>query len=185
MKLLTPIFLGAALVVGCAAPALNAQTYQDDQNRQANTQAYSAGYAQGQADARGSAVRNDVATSQWVRDDDRRAYQQGYDAGYDNVVNRTPEPGAAVVPPGPAVPPPAAGLPGDQQARQFGYEDGLAAGRHDAMKGDKFKPEDHDLYKNGLHGWTASLGTKDQFKQLYREAFVKGYEEGFRGPGQR
>jgi hypothetical protein len=179
MKLLTPILLGAALVVGCAAPALAApQNYQDDQNRQANTQAYSAGYAQGQADARGNVVRNDVATSQWVRDDDRRAYQQGYDAGYDNVANR---PGDAAV-----VPPSAASLPpGDQQAKQFGFQDGLAAGRHDAMKGDKFKPEDHDLYKNGLHGWTASLGTKDQFKQLYREAFVKGYEEGFRGTGGR
>ncbi len=81
---------------------------------------------------------------------------------------------------------PAANLaPGDQQARQFGYQDGLAAGRHDVMKGDKFKPEDHDLYKNGLHGWTAALGTKDQFKQLYRESFVKGYEEGFRGTGPR
>jgi hypothetical protein len=180
MKLLTPILLGAALVVGCAAPAL-AQNYQDDQSRQANTQAYSAGYAQGQADARGNAVRNDVATSQWVRDDDRRAYQQGYDSGYDNVMNRS---GDAAIPPQSAVPPAAGSLSeGQQQSRQFGYQDGLAAGRHDQLKGDKFKPEDHDLYKNGLHGWTPALGTKDQFKQFYREAFVKGYEEGFRGNG--
>ena len=184
MKLLTPIFLGAALLVGCAAPTLLAQqSYQDEQNRQANTQAYSSGYAQGQADARGNAVRNHVATSQWVRDDDRRAYQQGYDAGYDNVMSRS---GDAAVPPQAAVPPAAANLsPGDQQAKQFGYQDGLAAGRHDQMKGDKFKPENHDLYQDGLHGWTASLGAKDQFKQLYREAFVKGYEEGFRGTATR
>ena len=175
MKLLMPILLGAALVVGCAAPALAApQNYQEDQSRQANTQAYSAGYSQGQADARSHATRNDQPGSQWVSSADQLAYTQGYDAGYNHAINNADNVN------------PAANLaPGDQQARQFGYQDGLAAGRHDVMKGDKFKPEDHDLYKNGLHGWTAALGTKDQFKQLYRESFVKGYEEGFRGTGPR
>jgi len=176
MKPWIPILLGAALVAGCAAPALasSPQNYQDEQNRQANTQAYSAGYTQGQADARNHNPRNDQPGSAWVSNGDQLAYTQGYDSGYDNILTRA------------EVPPAAANLPpSDQQAKQFGYQDGLAAGRHDAMKGDKFKPEDHDLYKNGLHGWTTALGTKDQFKQLYREAFVKGYEEGFRGTGPR
>jgi len=179
MKQWMPILLGAALVAGCAAPALasSPQNYQDEQNRQANTQAYSAGYTQGQADARNHNPRNDQPGSAWVNSGDQLAYTQGYDAGYDNAKTRAAD--AAAVPP-------AANLsPGDQQAKQFGYQDGLAAGRHDALKGDKFQPEHHDLYKNGLHGWTPSLGAKDQFKQLYREAFVKGYEEGFRGTGPR
>ncbi len=179
MKPWMPILLGAALIAGCAAPALawSPQQYQSDQqmDRDRNTQAYSDGYAQGQADARTHATRNDQPlSSRWTKDDDQRAWRQGYDAGFDNITTHADT--AA----------PAADLShGDQQAKQFGYQDGLAAGRHDQLKGDKFKPEDHDLYKNGLHGWTTSLGTKDQFKQLYREAFVKGYQEGFRGTGPR
>ena len=175
---LTSLLLGAAMMAGCAAPALasSAQQYQSDQDRdrERNTQAYNDGYAQGQADARGHAIRNDRATSQWSKDDDQRAYRQGYDAGYNNIANDHAS-AATESPMG----------HGDREASQFGYQDGLAAGRHDQMKGDKFKPQDHDLYKDGTHGWTASLGTKDQFKQLYREGFVKGYEEGYRGPGPR
>jgi hypothetical protein len=176
MKPWMPILLGAALIAGCAAPALasSPQQYQSDQqmDRDRNTQAYSDGYAQGQADARSNGTRNDQATSRWSKDDDLRAYRQGYDAGYDNITTR----GDTAAP--------ATDIPhGIDQAKHFGYDDGLAAGRHDQMKGQKFKPEDHDLYKNGLHGWTPAIGTKDQFKQLYREAFVKGYEEGFRGTG--
>lgn len=176
MKLVLSTLLGAALMAGCAAPALaSPQNYQADQSRQANTQAYSAGYSQGQADARSHATRNHEPGAQWTSSADQLAYTQGYDAGYNHSMNNEAD-----------NPNPAADMPqGDQQARQFGYEDGLAAGRQDARKSDKFNPEHHDLYKNGLHGWTAALGTKDQFKQLYREAFVKGYEEGFRGTGPK
>jgi hypothetical protein len=184
MKLSLPILLGSVLAMGCALPALangvgSPQQYQNDQDRDRdrNTQAYNDGYAQGQADARGHAIRNDQPTAQWTKDDDMHAYRQGYDAGYENIMNggremhgdRDADHMAS----------------GDRQAEQFGYQDGLAAGRHDQMKGEKFKPADHDLYKDGTHGWTASLGTKDQFKQLYREGFMKGYQDGYQGTGPR
>ena len=182
MKLSLHLFLGAVLAAGCAVPALAqdgsySPQYQNDQDRDRarNTQAYNDGYAQGQADARSHAIRNDQPTSQWTKEDDNRAYRQGYDAGYQNIMGGGRD----------------ANMPrdnmgsGDRQAEQFGYQDGLAAGRHDQMKGDKFKPADHDLYKDGTHGWTASLGPKDQFKQLYREAFMKGYQDGYQGSGPR
>jgi hypothetical protein len=165
--------LAAPLMVHAAPPA--PQPFQTDQqlDRDRNTQAYTEGYAQGQSDARSHASRNDQPTSQWSKNDDQQAYRQGYDAGYQNVETN-----------GNAMPADRMGH-GDNQAQQFGYQDGLAAGRQDQMKGNKFKPEDHDLYKSGTHGWTSELGTKDQFKQLYREAFIKGYEAGFRGNGPR
>lgn len=53
------------------------------------------------------------------------------------------------------------------------------------MKGHAFDPHGHGLYRNGLQGWTSTFGTKDQYRDLYREAFVKGYEEGYRGNGPR
>jgi len=172
MKIWMPIFLGAALAVGCAAPTLArpnpaAPQYQGDQesDRQRNTQAYSEGYAQGQDDARGNAIRNDRPTAQWTKDDDRQAYREGYNAGFDDIRGGS----SSVM------------AHGNRQAQQFGYDDGLAAGRQDRRKGNKFNPQDHDLYKSATHGWTAELGTPYQFKQLYRESYVKGYEEGYRG----
>ena len=180
MKPCMPVVLGAALLVGCAAPVLasSAPQYQNDQqmDRERNTQAYNDGYAQGQTDARSRLTRNDQATSRWTKDDDTRAYRQGYDAGYDNIINGGNAPAVAAPIP--------RDLPhGDQQATQFGYQDGLAAGRADQQKGHNFDPHGHGLYKNGMHGYTSTLGTKDQYKDLYREAFVKGYEEGYRGTG--
>ncbi len=181
MKLSMPILLSPVLAVGCAVPVLaNASTVpfqQTDQqmDRQRNTQAYGDGFAQGQADARNHAMRNDQPTAQWTKDDDQQAYREGYDAGYQNIMN-----GGAT---GTAAVPAERMSHGDQQAQQFGYQDGLAAGREDQMKGKSFKPQDHDYYKKALHGWTPDLGTQDQFKQLYREGFVKGYEEGYKGTG--
>lgn len=172
MKPFLPAILGAALIAGCAAPALASPQYSDQQTaRQQNTNAYSQGFAQGQADARNHVPSNDQPGPTYTTATDQQAYSQGYDAGYNHTANET-----------------ATTLPmahGDQQARQFGYEDGLAAGRHDAMKGDTFRPASHDLYKNATHGWTTALGTKAQFQQLYREAFLKGYQEGFKGTDSR
>jgi len=181
MKLFMPILLGAAMVAGCAALAVAAprQQYQSDQerDRERNTQAYNDGYAQGQADARSHAIRNDQASSRYTKDDDTRAYRQGYDSGYDNIMNNGSARDNAGIP---------ASMPhGDQEATQFGYQDGLAAGRADQRKGHQFDPHGHGLYKDGEHGWTSTLGTKDQYKNLYREAFVKGYEDGYRGTGPR
>src|SRR5579862_1003536 len=169
MKLSMSTVLGAVLALGCASPAFaHARAvgqYQDDgqATRQRNTQAYSDGFAQGQADARSNATRNDAPTSQWTQVDDQQAYRQGYDAGYAHTMNSAES----------AVPGQRMGH-GDQQAGQFGYQDGLAAGREDQMKGKGFRPQEHELYKHGDHGWTSTLGTKDQFKQIYREGFMKG-----------
>jgi len=174
MKPLMPILLGAALIAGCAAPALaSPRPYQDqtDQSRQANTRAYSAGYSQGEADARSHNSRNDQPGSQRVSSADQLAYTQGYDAGYNHAINHESDATTTQL------------APGEQQAKQFGYQDGLAAGRQDRRKGDTFKPASHDFYKDATHGWTPALGPKEQFKPLYREGFMQGYEQGYKGTG--
>ena len=176
MKLFMPMILGAALAAGCAVPAAAAMPqYQsdNDRDRQRNTQAYDDGYSQGQSDARSHVSRStSPVSSQWTKDDDTRAYRQGYDAGYDNIMNGDRAAASSE---------PRMSTDSNRQAEQFGYQDGLAAGRKDARKGDHFKPEDHDYYKDGDHGWTASLGTKENFKQFYRQGFVRGYNEGYKG----
>jgi hypothetical protein len=62
-------------------------------------------------------------------------------------------------------------------ARQ-GYAAGFNQGQADASRGKKFKPTDSDAYE---HAKIPKGMDKDRFKQEFREAFVKGYSNGFKG----
>lgn len=69
-------------------------------------------------------------------------------------------------------------------AQQIGYQDGITDGRNDALKRKKFKPEKHDAFKDGDHGYRHDYGDKGVYKQQYRQAYTEGYEDGYRGgPG--
>ncbi len=171
MKISMPmmIVLGAALAVGCAAPALARPNpavpqYQETERHQA----YSDGYAHGQGDARADVDRNDYPTAEWTTDVNRAAYRSGYNAGYDEVRAAGPAPDHM-------------GYPKAEQARQFGYDDGLAAGQQDRNRGNQFNPPNHDMYKSATHGWDAALGAQYDYRQIYRDSFVKGYEAGYGG----
>lgn len=65
-------------------------------------------------------------------------------------------------------------------ARQ-GYAAGFNQGQADAVKGKKFKPTDNDSYE---HAHIPDGMNKDEWRQQYREAFVKGYTNGYRGEGR-
>lgn len=167
------------LIVGgltfAAAPAV-AQTMDSPsaQVQQANTasEAYRDGFLHGQTDAR-NGVRNDQPTARWASEGERNSYRDGYQAGYmqSSPASTSSNPATSADAmnynqPGPA---------------QYGYNDGLANGRKDKTKGDKFKPTDGDMYKHADHGWAAEFGDKDHYKQVYRQAYAKGYEEGYNG----
>ena len=62
-------------------------------------------------------------------------------------------------------------------ARQ-GYAAGFNQGQADASRGKKFKPTDSDAYE---HAKVPKGFNKDEFKQTFHEAFVKGYSNGFKG----
>jgi hypothetical protein len=64
-----------------------------------------------------------------------------------------------------------------------GYRDGLSAGRKDFSDKKDFRPEKHDSYEDGDHGYRKSFGTKDQYKELYRKGFLRGYEDAFNRRG--
>jgi hypothetical protein len=174
MKFTMPILLGVALVAGSAAPAAArpkplTQDYQSDRDRERNTQAYKNGYARGQADARVGAVNNDQPTAQWTKDDDMHAYRQGYTAGYENIRDGGGSRTEYL----------------EQQAGQSGYEDGLIAGRTDVHDGKDFRPEHGESYEHAVHGWNPDMGSKDEFQQLYRQAYVRGYQAGYGGTDHR
>lgn len=62
-------------------------------------------------------------------------------------------------------------------ARQ-GYAAGFNEGQADVAKGKKFTPTDNKAYEKAV---IPKGMNKDEFKQEYREAFVKGYTSGYRG----
>src|SRR5690348_9085974 len=45
-------------------------------------------------------------------------------------------------------------------ASDIGYRDGINAGLRDFRNGHKFKPEDHDAYKDADHGYDSKYGPK-------------------------
>jgi len=68
---------------------------------------------------------------------------------------------------------------GYQIARQQGYSNGLSTGASDAQRGQSFNPQRSHFWRNGSDGWDRSYGNKGQFKQIFRDAFVQGYREGY------
>ncbi len=61
-------------------------------------------------------------------------------------------------------------------ARQ-GWAAGMAQGESDRQHGHSFRPTKVDTYKNVPS--SPSGYSRDQFKQEYRDAFVKGYQRGY------
>jgi len=68
---------------------------------------------------------------------------------------------------------------GYQVARQQGYSYGLNAGAIDAQRDRRFDPQRSSAFRNGTAGYNSSFGSKGQYKQLFRDAFVQGYREGY------
>jgi hypothetical protein len=64
-------------------------------------------------------------------------------------------------------------------ARQ-GYAAGFSQGQADAGRGKKFEPTDNDAYGKAV---IPKGMNHDEFKQQFREAFVKGYSNGYKGNG--
>jgi len=64
-------------------------------------------------------------------------------------------------------------------AYDIGYRDGVAMGEKDRRKRKQFRPEKNDRYEDADHGYDKSYGPKNLYKEQYRQAFVRGYEDGY------
>jgi hypothetical protein len=89
---------------------------------------------------------------------------------------------AAPMPPPPPVayaytaPPPIA-----EVAQNNGYADGLREGREDRWHGHSFRPRHSDRFEDAP-GYSPSLGgSHREYRHIYRDAFYRGYQEGYGG----
>ena len=66
-----------------------------------------------------------------------------------------------------------------------GYNDGVDKGREDAGDRDSYDPNRHRWYRNADRGYEGRYGVKDQYREMYREGFLAGYNQAYRGSGSR
>jgi len=62
-----------------------------------------------------------------------------------------------------------------------GYNEGIKEGRKDRSNGDRFEYRDEEDYRNANTDYSSRLGSRDVYAQYFRQAFVNGYTDGYRG----
>ena len=64
-------------------------------------------------------------------------------------------------------------------ARQQGYSYGMNVGAADAQRGQSFNPQRSRYYRSGSAGYSSSYGNRGVYRQVFRDAFIQGYRDGF------
>jgi hypothetical protein len=77
------------------------------------------------------------------------------------------------------------GYPGDSRynygpAYSNGIRDGYEKGREDARDRDSYDVLRHKWYRDGDRDYRSSYGPRQQYENLYRQAFREGYDRGYR-----
>jgi hypothetical protein len=63
-------------------------------------------------------------------------------------------------------------------AAHWGYQDGFTDGSHDRATGHSFRPTHDGAYKHAPEYGRSPIN-RDEYKNIYREAYVRGYEKGY------
>jgi len=70
-------------------------------------------------------------------------------------------------------------------AQGYGAQDGAYYAQADRNGGKAYNPTGAKGYRDADHGYDRSLGSKADFQRIYREAFVRAYQQAFGGYGYR
>jgi len=68
-------------------------------------------------------------------------------------------------------------------AQRNGYSDGFALGRRDRFSGRRPDCEGSLGFQNAMAGYRFPFGDPSLYRQVYRNAFHRGYDNGFRSAG--
>jgi hypothetical protein len=195
-----------ALAVLIAAPACATGPYLANQGRSVDyremdrwafNNGYHDGRVSGERDARGRQPYRMERDREYQRGDSgyysrggyplyqyREMFRRGFEAGYNDGYARYARSNGRA--PGswwPGNAPPVAGNPrgyDGSSAASNGYKDGFDAGREDAREKRSYDPRRPKLYREGDRGYSGSSVSRDDYKRDYRDAFIQGYEQGYR-----
>src|SRR5215813_213197 len=68
-----------------------------------------------------------------------------------------------------------------QTALNAGYNEGIKEGRKDRQRGERFEYRDEEDYRNANTDYSSRLGDRSLYQQYFRQGFVNGYSDGYRG----
>ena len=68
-----------------------------------------------------------------------------------------------------------------QTALNAGYNEGVKEGRKDRSRNDRFDYRDEEDYRNANTDYSSRLGNRELYVQYFRQGFVNGYTDGYRG----
>jgi hypothetical protein len=123
------------------------------------------------------------------RDDFQQGYRSGYKDGYDdgyydkpirqNIYGLKDSYDPDRVPRTDADADAYANWTYEDVATDTGYRDGLQAGLSDLRQRKDFKPERHEAWEDGKHGYRKEYGDKKVYIEQYRKGFLRGYEDSY------
>ena len=64
-------------------------------------------------------------------------------------------------------------------AFDLGYREGLEEGRKDRDKHKRFDPDNHGEFRDADHGYRSEYGSKELFRDEFRDGFLRGYREAY------
>jgi hypothetical protein len=109
-----------------------------------------------------------LSTGRWSVEADRRLFVAGYSQAYGEIV------GAA-----------GGESPAWQLAEQRGYRDGIADGLKQRRGSKRFQASASENYTTAVRGYSERMGDVSRYKQLYREAYCTGYQQGYYGEEEK
>ena len=68
-----------------------------------------------------------------------------------------------------------------QTALNAGYNEGVQEGRNDRQRGERFDYRDESDYRNATKDYNSRYGDRGIYQRYFREAFARGYNDGYRG----
>lgn len=68
-----------------------------------------------------------------------------------------------------------------QTALNAGYNEGIKEGRKDRDRNERFEYRDEEDYRNANTDYSSRLGSRALYQQYFRQGFVNGYSDGYRG----
>lgn len=68
-----------------------------------------------------------------------------------------------------------------QTALNAGYNEGIKEGRKDRGNNERFEYRDEEDYRNANTDYSSRLGNRALYQQYFRQGFVNGYTDGYRG----
>ena len=176
-----------------------------DRNQETNSPAYRQGRADGERDRGGNESRN--YRGQYDNDNDRAAYQAGYDRAYGNRdnygnarrgdnrdqydrdqngvrANDRGDNGSTYGNNGGYANAENGRYDSQQNpAYRNGFRDGINDGRNDFQSRRSENPTSTSNYRNATGGYDGSWGNQSQYKDAYRQGYMRGYQRGYNGEG--